>query len=309
MSHPIKGDIRVMAVGWWHEGELTVQRQAGVTDHTRLRNGVRDELPPHFQTFLAVQRFIVLATEDSEGQVWCSVVAGWPGFAAARDTRTVDIDARSITDQSIRAHILARSRIGLLAFDPSTRRRIRINGRASLASGALTIRIDETFGNCQQYIQRRPADGPAPTSFSVSAIGQSLTKAQQDWIRHADTCFIASSHPEAGLDVSHRGGRPGFISVVDARKLEFRDYPGNNMFQTLGNLTENPRAALLFIDFGSGATLQLVGIATIHSTEMSEESDATGRKVAFAIVGMLEKQPREAWRWPVLEYSAVNPRR
>ena len=47
------------------------------------------------------------------------------------------------------------------------------------------------------------------------------------------------------------------MRVLDERTLEFPDYPGNNMFNTLGNLARHPRAGLLFVDFDSGDLLQL----------------------------------------------------
>jgi hypothetical protein len=76
----------------WHDGELAVQRRAGVTAHERLRSAVREALPPHFVDFLLVQRFVILATCDAAGRPWCSMVAGWPGFASAPDPRTVRLD-------------------------------------------------------------------------------------------------------------------------------------------------------------------------------------------------------------------------
>ena len=61
-----------------------------------------------------------------------------------------------------------------------------------------------------------------------------------------------------GLDVSHRGGPPGFVRV-DGDVLTIPDYRGNRYFNTLGNLLLEPRAALLFVDFARGEMLQLQG--------------------------------------------------
>src|SRR4030095_12436506 len=79
----------------------------------------------------------------------------------------------------------------------------------------------------------------------------------------ADTLFIASVHADAGADASHRGGQPGFVRVLDERRLLIPDYAGNTMFQTLGNIAADPRVGLLFVDFDTGATLQLTGRARI----------------------------------------------
>ena len=84
-------------------------------------------------------------------------------------------------------------------------------------------------------------------------------------IGRADTFFIASRSrspglaPSEGLDVSHRGGRTGFVHIDDDRHLRFPDYRGNSYFNTLGNLQVDPRCALLLIDFATGTTLQIGG--------------------------------------------------
>jgi predicted pyridoxine 5'-phosphate oxidase superfamily flavin-nucleotide-binding protein len=292
-----------MGTTWWHEGELAVQQRAGVTNPERLRNGVRDDLPPHFMAFLAAQRFLVVATVDGMGTLCCAMVPGWPGFAAARTSRQVAIDARAFED-SVLSQLRGDHRIGVLAFDPSTRQRIRVNGTAVVESGAVVITIIETFGNCQQYIQKRPAAGPEGRATEIIAAGGSLTVAQQHWIAGADTCFLGSIHAAAGLDASHRGGRPGFVEVLDARTLRFEDYPGNDMFQTLGNLTANGTAAMLFVNFDTGATLQLTGEADVL---WDADATLTGRAVRFALRTVVEKRPSTPWHWPVLEYSPVNP--
>ncbi len=86
------------------------------------------------------------------------------------------------------------------------------------------------------------------------------------FIAEADTFFIASRSAQLdqeessqGLDVSHRGGLPGFVRVVSRTELCFPDFSGNLLFNTLGNLEADPRAGLLFIDFRSGRMLQIIG--------------------------------------------------
>jgi len=85
-------------------------------------------------------------------------------------------------------------------------------------------------------------------------------------IAGADTFFVASRSragaANGGLDMSHRGGRPGFVDIRDDT-LVIPDFRGNRFFNTLGNFLGDPRAALLFIDFASGDLLQLQGLVTI----------------------------------------------
>jgi len=66
--------------------------------------------------------------------------------------------------------------------------------------------------------------------------------------------------PREGVDVSHRGGPAGFVQVElqgDAHVLTIPDFSGNNMFNTLGNLSVYPRAGMLFVDFVHGDLLQV----------------------------------------------------
>ena len=81
----------------------------------------------------------------------------------------------------------------------------------------------------------------------------------------------ARVHPTRGADASHRGGSPGFVRVAGGR-LWWPDYPGNNMFNSLGNLAVDPAAALMFIDFFSGRTLQLSGAGDVRWDDAAERS-------------------------------------
>ena len=91
-----------------------------------------------------------------------------------------------------------------------------------------------------------------------------ITVGQRELIESNDTFFIASAHPERGADASHRGGQPGFVEIDSSgRRVRFPDYSGNNMFQTLGNLTVDSHAGLLFLDWDSGDAIRLSGRAEI----------------------------------------------
>jgi uncharacterized protein len=137
----------------------------------------------------------------------------------------------------------------------------------------LLVDVREAFPNCPKYISRRHltvgrADPDAPDVQSGSILGE----AEWSIIGAADVCFIASANPGGNLDASHRGGRPGFVRRR-GEALWVPDYRGNSMFNTLGNLTINPAAGMLFIDFAAGVSLQLTGATAIDL----EDPDADGR--------------------------------
>jgi predicted pyridoxine 5'-phosphate oxidase superfamily flavin-nucleotide-binding protein len=113
-------------------------------------------------------------------------------------------------------------------------------------------------------------------------VASDLGDNEVSFIAEADTFFIASRSAQLdqvessqGLDVSHRGGLPGFVWVVSRTELCFPDFSGNLLFNTLGNLEADARAGLLFIDFQSGRMLHIIGRARI-SWDVPETMQSAG---------------------------------
>jgi predicted pyridoxine 5'-phosphate oxidase superfamily flavin-nucleotide-binding protein len=83
----------------------------------------------------------------------------------------------------------------------------------------------------------------------------------------ADTFFVASYTDDTvdgrQVDVSHRGGKAGFVRVGEDGVLTIPDFAGNLHFNTLGNFLLTPRAGLMFVDFATGDVLQLSGRAEV----------------------------------------------
>lgn len=97
--------------------------------------------------------------------------------------------------------------------------------------------------------------------------------------------------------------------MLNDRKIRILDYLGNNMFNTLGNFAANPRAGLLFLDFDSNRTLQLVGQPVIQ-WELDDSLDETGstrRYWDLEIERWLETDLLCRLKWEFLDYSPQNP--
>ena len=73
--------------------------------------------------------------------------------------------------------------------------------------------------------------------------------------------FVATVTADGTPEVSYKGGRPGFVRVVDPRTLTIPFYDGNGMFSSLGNIRATGRVGLLFIDFETGYRLRVNGAA------------------------------------------------
>jgi hypothetical protein len=296
--------------GPYHAGEIEVQRRAGVREEAgRVGRMVSPTLTATAARLMAGHRLAVAASLDSDGRVWASLLTGPAGFLRPVDERLMLIESRPRPSDPLARNLELRSELGLLAIDPRTRRRMRFNGRALLdRERGIFLAVDQVYGNCQKYIQARHLEEVAGPEAAPPERSSTLNDRQRALLAAADTLFIASHHPEGGPDASHRGGAPGFVSLLDERTLAFADYPGNNMYNTLGNLAAQPRAGLLFLDFESGDTLQLTGRARL---DWDPERVAAFRGAQDVVVIFEADEVLEARGGGVhgrlLEYSPVNP--
>ena len=238
------------------------------------RRVIRDRIPERNLEFFAQLPLLMIGTVDACGRPWASVLAGKPGFARAIDPLKLEVRARPIYGDPLNKALVDGADIGALGLEFETRGRFRVNGKIGhLREDAFEIRVSQAFPNCPQYIQARDYDlsDDIETLGEKKAVrrGDALNRAEAAMIAGSDTLFIASQFSEGdddwsrGVDVSHRGGKPGFVIVAHESLLLFPDYAGNCMFNTLGNIEVDPRCGLLFIDFDTGNTLQLTGEAEI----------------------------------------------
>jgi predicted pyridoxine 5'-phosphate oxidase superfamily flavin-nucleotide-binding protein len=260
-------------MGAFHEGEQALQERAGVRERFAHAAFIRDAMPQQHRDFFELLPFVLVGSVDAQGQPCASVLAGPPGFMVSPDEKTLAVVSLPGPHDPLAANLSEGAPLGLLGLQPHTRRRNRLNGHvAALADDGFAVRVDQSFGNCPKYIQaREPRYATDAPPASHVATMEMLDPQAQALVRNADTFFIASAHPlaaraqasEQGIDVSHRGGRPGFVRVDEGRLLTVPDFTGNSFFNTLGNLLLEPRCGLLFVDYDSGATLQVAGRAEI----------------------------------------------
>jgi uncharacterized protein len=277
----------------FHSGELAVQERAGVrAGAEEVGEGVVNFVPERAADFLRRRQMVLLGTIDSERRPCASVIADEAGFISMPDERSIRIGALPPAGDPARDNLARESHAALLAIDLVSPRRLRGNGIGVIKDGAIEIKTEQVYGNCRRYIQERIFAGwreSSPAQDGEIRRGSELSESEREQITNADTFFIASDHPEQGADISHKGGDPGFVRVVDSRHIAYPDFNGNSMFNTLGNLTINPRAGLLFIDFGSGRTLQLRGTAAIDWDPARARTFAGAERVVdFALEDIID---------------------
>jgi len=260
----------------FHAGELELQERAGWRD--KLAKGavrfIRDHMSDQHREFFAQLPFVAAGMLDSRGDPWAGLLAGRPGFISTPDERHLDIRATFGATHPLAPLARPGANIGLLGIEFHTRRRNRANGVIEVgAPGVMRVRVNQSFGNCPQYIATRELGFlAAPPELDEPIEGSALSARATELIRASSTLFIASAaRPDAGdareaCDVSHRGGDPGFVSVdVDGpqTRLWIPDYRGNNFFNTFGNILRHPRAGLAFADFQRARVLMLTGAAEL----------------------------------------------
>ncbi len=260
----------------FHVGEIAIQERLGVQKKIdqQGRRFIRDYLIEQHRQFYSQLPFLVAGTVDARGCPWASLLVGNPGFLSTSDDRTLHVASKPLFGDPLSETLADGVDIGLLGIELHTRRRNRLNGIVTANNlDGFAVQVNQSFGNCPQYIQARMfelTDGvenlatPKPVYRTLS-----FKEPERSIISASDTFFIATAFrgDEAkaaeGVDVSHRGGKPGFVRVDDERTLTFPDFVGNFMFNTIGNLLLNPRAGLLFIDFVKGNLLYLTGTADV----------------------------------------------
>ena len=296
----------------WHAGEKRLQEQVGVSERMEVfgQKVIRDHMPDQHRTFYQQLPFIVAGAVDPAGRPWATLLEGAEGFVSSPDPRQLLIDTRLASDDPATPGLAAGEAVGLLGIELHTRRRNRINGLiAQTTAGALEVRVEQSFGNCPQYIQRREYTRvEEPAQGRIDA--QALNAATARMIASADTLFVASyidhADGQRSVDVSHRGGRPGFVRV-EGNRLTIPDYAGNLHFNTLGNLLENPRAGLLFVDFSSGDVLQVSGrTEVILDSPLIKAFEGAERLWTLDIEHVVVRPAAVSLRWAFQEYAPTS---
>ncbi|MDP9846666.1 pyridoxamine 5'-phosphate oxidase family protein [Streptosporangium lutulentum] len=290
-----------------HTGELAVQRRAGVRAGEWGSARTRPEIPPAAAEFLTRQRMLVIGASGRDGRLWATALTGAAGFTRATGERTIVIDALPGEHDPLAGLAEnAEAEIGMLAIEPRTRRRMRVNGRAVRDGARLVVHTEQTYANCPKYIQARDiTEEPAEPGAGGSSSARLLTGEHRAWIESADTFFVATRAPGLGADLSHRGGDPGFVRVAGERRLVWPDYVGNSMYMTLGNLELDESCGLLFLDWDSGDALHLTGRA--HVDWDPGEVPGAQRLVEFELDLAVLVRGASPLRWRFEDYSRFNP--
>ncbi|WNV11768.1 pyridoxamine 5'-phosphate oxidase family protein [Tardiphaga sp. 709] len=251
-----------------------MQRALGVAERmeSRGRQVVRDHLTGQHREFFAGLRYLVLGAVDGQGLPWSTLREGSVGFIRVENERTLHIEADERLLDPAQSGLSNGNAVAALGIQLDTGRRNRANGWIVESSrNGFDIGIEHSFGNCAKHIRLRdhlPLQAGSPPVNERAEFFRALEGRHIAMIGRADTFFVASycerKDGARQVDVSHRGGCPGFIDVSRNGWLTIPDYAGNNFFNTLGNVLVTGKAGLTFPSFENGTLLQMTGDAEVN---------------------------------------------
>ncbi|KAI1304041.1 hypothetical protein F5Y03DRAFT_384939 [Xylaria venustula] len=244
---------------------------------------------------------------------------------------------RRIVDEEVVRPIERKVMAGL-SVDLETRDRVKLAGRFIAGSAVRTapgvanlqmaFAVEEALGNCPKYLNKKhivphvPTPELVPGPESPVDDGLPLPREAVELIEKTDLFFIASKHGGGSMDVNTRGGAPGFLRISRNRATEansdgaddggvvlvYPEYSGNRLYQTLGNLNEDPVAGIVVPDFDTGNVLYLTGRTT---TLVAERAAAYMPRAKLAVrIDVTEARFVRGglpFRGSVIDYSPYNP--
>lgn len=299
----------------FHRGETTIQEFVGVREQMRAREPfLRDHLTSQQRAFFEGLSYLCISAADSEGWPVASIIDGEIGFISTPDPQKLKLAILSSSMDPVLANLQVGKSIGILGIELATRRRNRVFGTISVVEEqCIEITIVQAFGNCPQYIQARQNEATSVARPRIDIDGKisGLDEPARELIRHSDCFHVATTvnldddDPRSGMDMSHRGGLPGFVDVAD-NVLSVPDFPGNYFFNTLGNLLLDPRAGLVFWDFESGDLLHVWGTVEIIWDDLEVDAFRGAERLWRICVKSCQWQ-RQVMppHWQLLSYSPM----
>ena len=129
-----------------------------------------------------------------------------------------------------------------------------------------------------------------PTELVRKKIADRLNPLTRQFVECSPFVVVATGSRDGGLDVSPRGDPAGFVRILDERTLLLPDRPGNNLADTLRNLLEDDRIALLFLIPGVNDTLRVNGRARIvDDPELLAASEIDGKAPRLGLLVEVEE--------------------
>jgi len=127
---------------------------------------------------------------------------------------------------------------------------------------------DIAFTDAVKKIQKRKGSRDIYTNMEQRGSWQdTITKQLADFIAERDSFYMATVSSEGQPYIQHRGGPKGFLKVIDDHTLGFADFVGNRQYISYGNLEENNKVCLFFMDYPNRTRIKLWGTSEVNEND------------------------------------------
>ena len=183
----------------FHTGEQKIQARVDKREQMEKfgRRVIRDFMPDQHRDFFSKLPFLVVGSVDAQGWPWASILPGKPGFVTSPDSTTLQINNCALAGDPLKSSLKKDAPLGLLGIDLAARRRNRLNARIKeVGEKGFTVGVNQSFGNCPQYIQARTVDFIDETdtcqTHNETLHLTTLDASAVRMITRADTFFVSS---------------------------------------------------------------------------------------------------------------------
>lgn len=114
-----------------------------------------------------------------------------------------------------------------------------------------------------------------PSSRAATKVVPYMDEWVQNFVRQSPFAVLSTSSADGHCDASPKGGKPGFIKVLDEKHLLIPDVAGNRLFQSYDNMSRNARAGLLFMIPGVNVTARVNGLVEVLDQEALHAKNIT----------------------------------
>lgn len=287
----------------YHAGQVEVQTEANTRP---VAEALSDWVGPVVEFCRTADMIVLALPAEDAGDVQFLAVSGsaplveilGPGTALVR----LGEDATRLLD--------GEQPCGGLAISMATARRARLNGSISPVDDGLLLEPAEAFTNCRKYVV--PSE-PVQLEEHIGPVRRSKLGIGDPWLAdvvgRAETAFLGTVSPDGMLDVSHRGGEPGFLAlnVADA-SLAWDEYVGDGMFKSAGNIRASGSFTLLALDLVTGDAAEIHGAAeyqTLRTAKQARTSGLEQHRDPYPVQGRMSCVIERAYRLEAL----THPRR
>ena len=123
------------------------------------------------------------------------------------------------------------------------------------------------YTESQKAMQAQFESQPLAASVEQAIVRDELDDMHRAFIESRDYFFLSTVDAAGCPTVSHKGGSPGIVTVLDSSTIAFPNYDGNGMFLSMGNISDTAKIGLLFIDFETPNRIRVQATATISGDD------------------------------------------